>query len=228
MSEVPSIIQGLDRISKWAERHPEQTSYWIPGIDCSEIEKIFKGFPFKIPTELYHLYEHGYTLILYGSEPSHFLQIQTSLSQCLSYWILPRIERGAFSPLGTDFFHLYEGCFEKEKYRKVLNQYPLDWCEFPICYGFGKEGYLVRVYKTQTDYSPVWIRFIGGSPVLYASSLTNLILTMAECYETGAYSSIFVEEDNDYELQEDLTKIKPIFQKYNPDQMDVWNDIWED
>jgi hypothetical protein len=228
MSEDRNILKGLNRISQWSKIHSEQTSYSILGINSRELDRYFQGFPFKIPKELYQLYEHGYTCISNGPEPCSFLKIQTSIDHCLGLWMVERIPRDALKAIGKNYLPFYEGCFEDEEYMKVLDQYPIDWVEFPISYGFGKENYIVRCYKTETEYSPVWVRFMGESPVMYASSLTNLILTMAECYETGAYSSVFIEEDNYYDIVQDTAQIEKIFQKYNPEQMDTWRSIWED
>ncbi len=228
MREEVNIIDGLNRISEWAKMHPEQRSWSFSGIKDEDIKKLFKGFPFKIPKELYQVYTNGHTQIELSLDLYYFLNISRSINDCLTFWLLNRIESSVIKSSSVGFLEFYEGCFENENYINLIRQYPLDWCEFPICYGFGKEAYLVRCNKEETDSSPVWVRFIGQSPVIYASSLTNLILATAECYETGAYYSIYDEEDNFYDLRRDLSKAKPIFQKYNPNQMDVWESIWED
>jgi hypothetical protein len=79
--------------------------------------------------------------------------------------------------------------------------------------------------KEKTDHSPVWLTFQGLETVEYTKSLTNLILTFAECYETGAFYTVFTEY-GEWEIEEDLDKIEQIFEKYNPDQIDTWRSIY--
>jgi hypothetical protein len=68
---------------------------------------------------------------------------------------------------------------------------------------------------------------VGLEPLEYAASLTSLILTAWECYETGTYY-IDIDEDGYSYVEEDFEKVKKIFQKYNPKQMDTGRDFWED
>ncbi len=207
MAEQQNIIQGLDRIAQWAKIHPEQDIDIFPGTSSVEIEKVLKGFPFKIPTELRHLYEHGHTSIFLGPCPSRFRDIQDSI--------------GSYS-----YEEFWIADSDEEERIKILNQYPPDGCNLNIAYGGGKQTYFIKCYKTETDYSPIWVRHIGLPYAMYASSLTNLILTWAECYESGAYYSVFDEENDFHHLQEDWSKIQSIFEKYNLAQMDVWKSCY--
>jgi hypothetical protein len=215
MREGRNIIDGLNIISEWAKMHPEQRSWSFPGLKDEEIQKLFTGFPFEIPRELYDVYKNGHTQIELSSGLYYFMSIPRSIEDCLNFRFLNRIESSIIKSSDIGFFKFHEGCFENENYINVIRQYPLDWCEFPICYGFGKEAYLVRCHKEETDSSPVWVNFIGQSPILYTSSLTNLILAQAECYETGAYYSIYDEDDDFYDFRRDWSKVEPIFEKYN-------------
>jgi cell wall assembly regulator SMI1 len=88
MTEQHNIIQGLDRIAQWAKMHPEQDAELVPGISSVEIEKILKGFPFKIPTELRQLYEHGYTSMCSGPNLSRFWEIKKVLAIMKSFGLL--------------------------------------------------------------------------------------------------------------------------------------------
>jgi hypothetical protein len=226
MTEQQNIIQGLDRISQFSEMHAEQDADLFPGISSIEIETILKGFTFKIPAELRQLYEHGHTSIFSGATPSRFRDIKDSISNYEEFWICNRIPQNELTELGRKYLSFYEDFLYGEENIENIDRYPPDGCDLPIAYGSGKETYFIKCYKTETNYLPVWVRHIGSPPVVYASSLTNLILTWAECYESGAYYSVFDKENNFYHLQEDWSKIQSIFEKYNPAQMDVYRSCY--
>ena len=94
-----------------------------------------------------------------------------------------------------------------------------------IFYGDGKDVYYTLADKKEKNSSSIWSAWVGLEPSIYASSLTNLILTVAECYQAGAYYTQF-DEDGYLEIGTDLNKFEKIFQKYNPEQMDAWREIW--
>jgi hypothetical protein len=215
MIEQQNIIQGLERIAQWAKMHPEQDANLCPGISSIEIEKNLKYFPFKIPGELRQLYEHGYTRMSYGPNLASFLEIKDSISNYEDFWTSNRIPQNELTELGSQYLGFVKDFLNDEKYVKNIDRYPPDGCNLPIGYGDGKETYFVRCYKLEKDYSPVLVRGIGSPRVVYTSSLTNLILTWAECFESGAYQSIFDEENNFHYLEEDWNKIDSIFRKYN-------------
>jgi hypothetical protein len=52
-------------------------------------------------------------------------------------------------------------------------------------------------------------------------------VTIAQCYQEGAYYIAIDEETGDRSIQQDLDKIEPIFEKFNPDQIDNWRKIWK-
>jgi hypothetical protein len=216
MKEQQNIIQGLDRIAQWAKMHPEQDAELVPGISSVEIEKILKGFPFKIPTELRQLYEHGYISMSYGSNLSRFIEIKDSINDYSEFWTSNRIPQNELTESGRQYLGFYKGFLTDERHIKNIDRYPPDGCKIPIGYGGGKETYFIRCYKIEKDYSPVLVRGIGSPTVTYTSSLTNLILNWAECFEAEAYQSVFDKENNCYYLQEDWDKIDSIFKKYNP------------
>ncbi|MGD2183418.1 hypothetical protein [Lusitaniella coriacea] len=96
----------------------------------------------------------------------------------------------------------------------------------PLLQGNGKDFYYI-ICDREND-SSVWCVFVGEEPVMYTASLTSLILTSWECYETGAYYMCFDEKAGDYYVEKDLEKFKKIFQRYNPEQMDTWRYLYED
>ena len=72
----------------------------------------------------------------------------------------------------------------------------------PLFQGFYKDFYYVICGDLENE-SPVWCVFVGEGPLEYAASLTSLILTSWECYETGAYY-MTVDEDGYSYLEQDL------------------------
>jgi hypothetical protein len=106
------------------------------------------------------------------------------------------------------------------------NEIPSSTKILPLFHGDGKDFYYVICDEQEND-SPVWCVLVGLEPLEYAASLTSLILTAWECYETGTYY-IDIDEDGYSYVEEDFEKVKKIFQKYNPKQMDTGRDFWED
>ena len=63
--------------------------------------------------------------------------------------------------------------------------------------------------------------------MVYAECITSLIVTIAQCYQEGCY---YVETDRETgirEIKQDLDRVEPIFDKFNPGQIDVWRKIWK-
>jgi hypothetical protein len=71
-----------------------------------------------------------------------------------------------------------------------------------------------------SEYAPIYccrqdVDDYESSGITFYSSLTNLLLMMAECYETGAYYCDKSDVFNTW--KEDLSKSEVIFHKYHPD-----------
>jgi hypothetical protein len=154
-------------------------------------------------------------------------KLSNNLEHYLRDWRSDRNSNNAFASLGKRYLNFYKGCFENELYKEVIGHYPLDWCEFPIGCGDAGEVYFVRVYKHETEISPIWVRFRGEEPVEYGSNLENLMLTFAECYETGAYYPVWIKDDDVecWDIEMNLEEVETIFEKYNPHQIDTWRMI---
>lgn len=92
------------------------------------------------------------------------------------------------------------------------------------------EIYYVLCPPLKKGINPVWCQFPEFKGEIYASSLTSLMLTSAECYETGAYyvEDCYVKIGARAYLAEDRDKVELIFEKYNPQYIDTWRSIWKD
>jgi hypothetical protein len=98
---------------------------------------------------------------------------------------------------------------------------------FPLFKGNRDEIYYVLADDPEPTYSHVYCIFPDKEPVIYAECITSLIVTIAQCYQEGAYYIAIDEETGDRSIQQDLDKIEPIFEKFNPDQIDTWRKIWK-
>ena len=107
-----------------------------------------------------------------------------------------------------------------------------DWRErnrfaFPLFYGNDKEVYYFVGTPEGKDYSEVWYMKDNSPPKICGINVTSLILSIAECYETGAYYVVRNEETGESSLAQDRSKVEAIFRKFNPDYIDVWQEIWD-
>jgi hypothetical protein len=224
-----NIIEALEKIIKWRKSEYPEDAYLTSGLTIERFQELIQGFPFKLPNELSELYTRYYTNISLAPGLCTFYSLTESLDQCLQHWILRELpdEVLNFSEPQGEYLHFFEGCFQDKLFKKVIAYYPHNWCKLPIFSGVCKEVYLIECNKQEADISPVWVRFIGGEPKIYASSLSSLMLTIAECYETGAYYTVFHEEYGEWEIEEDLEKVEVIFEKYNPLQINTWRSLYK-
>ena len=108
-----------------------------------------------------------------------------------------------------------------------------DWLEknsfaLPLFYGKNKEVYYVVYSPEEKAYSEVWYMKDNSQPKICGINVTSLILSIAECYETGAYYVVRDEETGESSLEQDRSRVEAIFRKFNPDYIDVWQDIWDE
>jgi hypothetical protein len=98
---------------------------------------------------------------------------------------------------------------------------------FPLFKGTRDEIYYVLADDPEPTYSHIYCIFPGEEPIVYAECVTSLIVTIAQCYQEGAYYITIDEETGERSIEQDLDKIEPIFEKFNPDQIDTWRKIWK-
>ncbi len=95
-----------------------------------------------------------------------------------------------------------------------------------IFHGDRQEIYYVLCDNIQRPYSHVYCQFPNSEPIVYAECISSLMATIAQCYRDGAYYVVRNEQTGEKEIQQDLDKIEPIFEKFNPEQIDNWRKIW--
>ncbi len=96
-----------------------------------------------------------------------------------------------------------------------------------LFHGDRQEVYYVLCDNQERLISHVYCQFPDEEPVIYAECITSLIVTISQCYQEGAYYIAIDEETGERTIEQDLDKIEPIFEKFNPDQIDTWRKIWK-
>lgn len=140
--------------------------------------------------------------------------------------------------ISQELYHLYE--FYNGKYQLAPKLYfhplkqsienivsELDSYRLPLFHGDRQEIYYVLCDNEERLVSHVYCQFPNEEPAIYAECVTSLIITIAQCYQEGAYYIAIDEETGERSVQQDLDKIEPIFEKFNPDQIDTWRKIWK-
>jgi hypothetical protein len=97
-----------------------------------------------------------------------------------------------------------------------------------IFYGDRKEIYYVLCDNVKRPFSHVYCQFPNEEPIFYAECISSFIATIAQCYRDGGYYVAVDEQSGEKEIKQDLDKIEPIFEKFNPEQIDNWRKIWKD
>lgn len=189
------LTEALNRIMNWLQQnYPLGITSLKPGLSLLEIEESTKTLSFCLPQEVYELYQWKNGLEQ-GCSPIP-AQIFFGMSLC---------NLDLAKELAQSFISIEEEEIEVKYMRKPL---------FPI---FEFEGeFLAVVGETEKKItSPViHISEIGVINIRYIS-LINMMLTLAESYESGA---VYVAESEYFEegiLEFDEQKIALIYRKYN-------------
>ncbi|NQE34274.1 HEAT repeat domain-containing protein [Microcoleus asticus] len=199
---LTSLNQALHRILKWLEEHkPEAISLLQPGLSNNEIEELVKDLSIQFPQELYDLYKWKN-----GSEDSLGIANAAYIFEYFSFY-----------PLETAI----------EQYRSKLNFnkqwrnniYSSSWMELFFCYIPEVGGY-VLVDGSQEISQVIFAYHKDADDITKKyTNLTSMITTIAECYETGAYS-ITKDEYFTGSQTKDHQKAHQIWCKHNSEIVD--------
>jgi len=195
----------LERILKGMQKYDVQiASVLQPGLSFGVIEEKVKVLPFRLPQEFYEIYQWRN-----GFKPG--------TSKVFSSWG------------GHDFFdldRLIKDYFYKIEYDKKNADFSKSFpAEHPRAsqwfslFGHDKQDYFIIGEQEKKQESPVFCFDYGDwddfRPKLKYSSLTSMMLTIAECYETGVYYNVEGKYGKvfgmNYQAAESIRK------KYNPD-----------
>lgn len=208
---MSDLTEALDRILNWLyqqrREHPEATQEWRlrspeeennaplvnPGLSSAEIEEITKDLHLQLPPEFYELYQWG-----------NGTQYDDSLFEF--DWLFDASEGWGFF-IGFGFFPLQIAVSESLKWKegRALSIFIGREC---------REGYLVFDESYQS-FPVIFRNFKGGANdmIIKYASLTNMMLTIADCYE----QAYFINAHGYFSKDED--KAFKIWQKYNSHQI---------
>ncbi len=180
---LPTLQQTLQAIEAWhQEHHPRSAEAFEPPIKPEKLAKLAAELPFELPSELTKLYA----------------------------WHNGQSQNAPFFNAFT-FFPFEEALEEYALALENAQEQGLEWKAswFPI---FGYMGdYFLLECAPESPPAPVYmyLSHVEGVPRWY-ESLEKMLLTIAACYQSGAYSY-----DDDDIFVEDFEKAEGIRLKFN-------------
>jgi hypothetical protein len=189
-----ALTNALERIMNWLKEHqPEYAASFLPRLKSDEIQAVEKELGFKLPAEIYELYQWRN-----GTE-------EDAKALCFpTMHFLPLTAAFTYNP-GWDEELLEEEVLVEESasYKRnplfIFIQDNCDYCAIPLL-------------DSQKEKLPVFLFGEAEIPDIFYTSLTDMMLTLAECYETGVY---YLNEDG--YICEDECKAASVLRKYNAD-----------
>ena len=213
---MSTLTETLEKIVNWLEVHyPENLAYLSPGLTNQQIEELTYNLPFTIPKEVRELYQ--YCDGSFGLDPSLVLY---PLEYALRFYSLIN-----YAQPSNNFLIRWFGSKRCLRDERKSNLYKI-----PIFAGDGKDLYYILCTDEIKESSSVWYADIGGTPELCTSSVTDLVLAILECYETGAFYVDYLDDDRGGKmkvLEENYEKSQTIFDKYQPEECLDLKCYWE-
>jgi hypothetical protein len=185
---MSALTDALNQIMGWLQEHsPDCASNFESGLSFEAIEEKLAQLPFRVSAEVYELYQWRNGNPYCGVFVYHrLLDLDTALEYAEgindSYWLGVRTEDGDPPYL------------------------------FPV-FDFDGEYFAVSGSDHLTHTTPIFhIGCDDGSVSIAFTSLTNMILALAECYEAGVYAVI-----DGHLTVTDETQFGEIRRKHNPE-----------
>jgi hypothetical protein len=188
------LAEALNRIRAWLEtNYPKVTQNLPPGLHISEIQKMVETLSFELPNEVYELYQWSCgtdeknrydTEFIFGPDDSFTL---CSLQQAanIASTFEDELDELAINYLGQPLFPLFQS--EELSYLCVIGT------------------------TNKQESSPVILADVDMDIRLQYTSLTTMMLTLAECFETG----VLYENESLFDNLYNEEKFPPIYRKYN-------------
>lgn len=185
---MTDLTDALNRILAWLEKHnPISASGFQPGLSSEIIEERLSALSFCVPQEVYELYKWR------NGDVTH--------SMVFGYLWLLNLDKACEYSEGINDNVLLE-------IREQNGEPPY---LFPM-FDFDGEYFAVKGSEIPTATAPIFHISDDCSVSFAFTSLTAMMLAIAECYETGIYA---VREDGKIEVI-DAVKFGEIRRKYNP------------
>jgi cell wall assembly regulator SMI1 len=191
---MSSLIRSLNQVMIWMEQNTSEYAHsFLPGLSIPKLDGISEMLGITLPFELYELYKWRNGTF----EPSngatylgtfHFSPLEEML----------QIYQDEFGGIDGDFFVLEDG-------RRLLpfSEDQGRYCSLVLPTGNPQGSYHIAVTLSDGDHYIVY------------ESLTSMMVTLAECYETGAF--YLSDGENIAEYPE---RVVPILRKYNGSVLD--------
>lgn len=193
---MSELTQALNRIMTWlSENQPSFAASFLPGLTNEQIHAAVKHLPFELPEEIYELYRWRN-----GTEAEH---------DCVIY---PAMD---FLTLEEAIkFHEDIATLENTELEIRFEGYKL----FPFIANDAEISNVLVKDKPEKTSPVIYFAHEDCEPEIVYSSLTNMMLAIAECYEAGAY---YLAEDGFVEQNE--IEAAKILRKYNSDILEQDN-----
>ena len=185
---MSALTDTLNRIMEWLQQNnPICASGFQPGLSPEEIEEKLGELPFCVSREVHELYQwRNGTNNRCGVFVYHYLlDIDTALQHSQGF---------------------------NDSYWLEVRETDGDPLYLFLIFGFNGEYFAVTGSSSPNDAAPVFHVGDDGSVSFAFTNLTNMILVLAECYETGVYA---VSSDG-YVGVTDEAKFGEIRRKHNP------------
>ncbi|MGB3756978.1 MAG: SMI1/KNR4 family protein [Rivularia sp. (in: cyanobacteria)] len=207
------LTNALDRISNWMQQYrPEFVSLLQVGLKAEQIDDKLKDLPFKLDEQFYELYgwhngSGGYGLKINQVEffPGYlYYSLEEAIGKYKEFMEIENNVRIFYKDKKT----------ESSKESRSFEEWSSYW--FPIFHDDGQCYFAIFSENSEDKvpiglYDPEWTE-----PEIIYDDLTAMILTVAECYESGAY---YINEEGF--LEEDELKVAQIIRKYNPGKIEL-------
>ncbi|AFY57765.1 hypothetical protein Riv7116_5387 [Rivularia sp. PCC 7116] len=199
------LTDSLNQIMRWLEKNrPDYAASFLPSLSDEEIREKLASVELELPEEIYELYrwrngvEGGEDLKSLAYPSMAFMPLDEAIEYHLG--IVDNVDIQEHE----DFQAIFE-LLDANQVDIYSDTYLFPFIRSNCCFC------AVLLSKEQQQDSPI----IDISDALDLSmifrSLTSMMQTLAEYFETGAY---YLSEDNFLDWDEE--KMEPIFQKYNP------------
>ena len=171
---MSALTNALDRIRNWSRQNiPEEVSSLPPGLTNREIEEIVEDLPFPLPQEVYELYKWtgGYKMSeIDDTQFSNDTRFSFEGSLLLSLSEAVTMYRQKNQNIGSDY--QYEvNCHNRIRFQIFFTSMNEE------------DGYIV-IDSNSGNYEVIFSYWRDGV-IAYYSSLTSMMLTLAEAYERG-------------------------------------------
>jgi hypothetical protein len=118
---------------------------------------------------------------------------------------------------------LYSSPLEKRIQSSITNDNGI----FTLFQGDQQETYYIVCDDVMRDVSHVYCLVPGREPLVFAECITSFIVAICQCYQEEGYYTSIDELSESITIEQDLNKVELVFEKFNPNQIDNWRQIWK-